>query len=134
MVNNTQLVYYQHPQESIEIPDKKKLVSFIQNRRAVKRVMKQQTFAERLLKTIMISSILSANFFGIGALGCWGLEIIEANTKPIIISQEQQWQERKHICLGWMLFGLASFFGSASLGKKPEVVKVISTEDLSKGR
>jgi hypothetical protein len=104
--------------------DKEKLVSFMQNRRAVKRFIRQQTFAERLFKTIMISSILSMNLFGIGALGCWGLEIIEAKTKPIVVSQEQKWQERKHICLGWMLFGFASFLGSASLGKKREIVAV----------
>jgi len=120
MVNNTQLVYYPHPEESLDRTDKEKLVGFIQNRRAVKRLIQQQTFAERLFKIIMISSVLSANLFGIGALGCWGLETIEAKTKSIIISQEQQWQKRKHICLGWMLFGLASFSASASLGRKPE--------------
>jgi hypothetical protein len=126
MVSNTQLVYYPNPHESIGLKEKEKLVSLIQNRRAVKRLIRRQSFAERLFKTIMISSILSATFLGIGALGCWGLELIEANTKPIVLSQEQQWRERKHICLGWMLFGLASFFGSASLGKKPEVVKSLN--------
>lgn len=128
MVNNTQLVYHPQPQEPIDLQDKEKLVSLMQNRRAVKRFIRRQTFAERLFKTIAISSILSANLFGIGALGCWGLEIVEAKTKPIILSQEQKWQERKHICLGWMLFGLASFFGSASLGKKPEVDKGVGCE------
>lgn len=121
MVNNTQLVYEPKPEAEINLQEKQKLVSFMQNRRAVKRLMRQQTFADRLFKTIMIFSILSVNLFGIGALGCWGLEMIEAKTKPIVISQEQKWQERKHICLGWMFFSLASFFGSASLGKKSEV-------------
>ncbi|MDM9580188.1 WGR domain-containing protein [Nostoc sp. GT001] len=61
--------------------------------------------------------IVSAMLFGISALGYWGLEIVEANTIPII-EERYDWQTQKHICFGWMLVAFSSFLGSASFGNE----------------
>lgn len=119
MANNRQIVAHPIQQKYINPRDKTEL-AILQHRRAVKRFLKQQTIGDRILETITISSILITSFFGIGALGCWSIEIIDANTKSVILSKQQDWQTRKHICLGWMLVGLSSFLGSASLVGKPE--------------
>lgn len=118
MANNRQIAYHSIQQTHIRSIDKTEL-AIIKNRRTVKRLMIQQTLGDRILETITISSVLIAGFFGIGALGCWGIEIIDANTKSVILSKQQDWQTRKHICLGWMLVGLSSFVGSANLAQKP---------------
>ncbi|MEH2111076.1 MAG: hypothetical protein V7K39_00690 [Nostoc sp.] len=62
-------------------------------------------------------SIVSTMLFGISALGYWGLEIVEANTIPII-KERYDWQTQKHICFGWMLVTFSSFLGSASFGNE----------------
>lgn len=118
MANNRQIATYPIQQKYIQPREKTKL-AILQNRRAVKRFMIQQTFGDRILETITISSILIAGFFGIGALGCWGIEIFDANTKSVIVTKQQDWHTRKHICIGWMLVGLSSFLGSATLAEKP---------------
>ncbi|OUL22513.1 hypothetical protein [Nostoc sp. 106C] len=118
MVNNKQIADHPSQQNYIKPIDKIEL-AMIQNRRAVKRFSIQQTLGDHILETITISSVLIASFFGISALGCWGLEIIDTNTKLVIISKQEDWQTRKHVCLGWMLVGLSSFLGSASLASKP---------------
>ncbi len=118
MANNRQIAAYPIQQKSIKPKDKTQL-AILQNRRAVKRFIRQQTLGDRILETIAISSVLIAGFFGIGALGCWGIEIIEANTKSVILTKQKDWHTRKHICLGWMLVGLSSFLGSATLVEKP---------------
>lgn len=117
MTSSRQLAYYKTQQPQIEHVNEDEL-AIIRNRRAVKRLRIQQNFADRILEAIAICSILSGSFFGIGALGCWSLEIIDASAKPTILSNDD-WVARKHICFGWMLVGFSSFLASASLGKKP---------------
>lgn len=70
---------------------------------------------QRALFPITVAFLLSVGFSGVGALGCWGLEIITANSNPMSISQ-YQWQARKNVCLEGMLVGLSGFLGSALLG------------------
>ncbi|MFQ4141709.1 hypothetical protein [Chlorogloeopsis sp. ULAP02] len=115
MTYNRQITYPLAQREYLERTDKGKLLAY--NRR-VKRFRVQQALERRILKIIAISSLLSTGFFAIGALGCWEQEMIEANTKSIIASKQHDWQMRKHICLGWMLFAFSSFLGSTSLSKK----------------
>ncbi|MDM9382019.1 hypothetical protein QUB80_15050 [Chlorogloeopsis sp. ULAP01] len=115
MTYNRQIAYPIAPREYLERTDTGKLLA---HNRRVKRFKVQQALEHRILKIIAISSLLSTGLFGIGALGCWEQEIIEANTKSIILSKQHDWQMRKHICLGWMLFTFSSFLGSASLSKK----------------
>ncbi|MBD2502637.1 hypothetical protein [Anabaena azotica] len=93
-------------------------LSIIRSRRAVKRLRMQQDFASYLFKTITITSIVSGILLGVGAIACWRLEI---NSQPIpTINNRQDWQTRKQICLGWMLFSFSSLIASASLSKKSQ--------------
>jgi hypothetical protein len=117
MANNRQLAYHPIDQNYIKPRDKTKL-AILQNRRAVKRFIRQQTVGDRIFQTITIASVLMTTVFGIGALGCWGREMIDTHTKSVVLSQQRVWQTRKQICLGWMLVGLSSFLGSTSLAKK----------------
>ncbi|MBD2302872.1 hypothetical protein [Nostoc sp. FACHB-190] len=71
-------------------------------------------FVENGLLSVGIVCLLSTAFLGIGALGCWGFEIIAANSSPGIISQ-YNWQARKNICLGGMLVCISGVLGSALL-------------------
>ncbi|MBD2245261.1 hypothetical protein [Nostoc sp. FACHB-888] len=119
MANNQQIAYPLIEQEHIERVDTEKL-ALLPNRRQQKPLVINPRFPVRILNTITIASIASSCLFGIGTLSCWGLEIIEANTKPITLSQQYEWQIRKHICLGWMLVGFSSFVASASFGEKPQ--------------
>ncbi len=113
MSRNQQITY-----PLAQLSQHKDELSIIRNRRAVKRLRMQQDFASRLFKTITVSSILSGILFGIGAIACWRLEI---NTQPIpTINNRQDWQTRKQICLGWMLFSFSSFIASASSAKKSQ--------------
>ncbi|MBD2249022.1 hypothetical protein [Nostoc sp. FACHB-888] len=73
------------------------------------------TLSNYIFKVIAKLSIVSTILFGISALGYWGLEIVEANTIPII-EERYDWQTQKHICFGWMLVAFSSFLGSASFG------------------
>ncbi|WP_179076502.1 hypothetical protein [Nostoc sp. C057] len=75
------------------------------------------TLSNYIFKVIAKLSIVSAMLFGISALGYWGLEIVEANTIPII-EERYDWQTQKHICFGWMLVAFSSFLGSASFGNE----------------
>ena len=118
MVNKRQIAYHPTQQNYIKPIDEIELAK-IQQRRAVKRFIIQQTLGDRILETITIFSVLIASFFGMGAVGCWGMEVIDNNTKSAILNGQEDWQTRKHICLGWMLVGLSSFVGSASLTGKP---------------
>ncbi len=93
-------------------------LAIIRHRRAVKRLKIRQTLNERLLKIIAITSIFSSIFLGIGALTCWRFEM---STYAIATTNNKQdWQTRKHICFGWMLFAFSSFVGTASLSLKKE--------------
>ncbi len=96
-------------------------LAIIRHRRAVKRLKIRQTLTERTLKMIAITSILSSVFLGIGALTCWRFEIsADAIATTTTTNSKQDWQTRKHICLGWMLFAFSSFLGTASLSSKGE--------------
>jgi hypothetical protein len=130
MTYNRQITYPLAEQEYLEPIDTGKLL--IHNRR-VKRLRLKQALERRILKIIMISSIISTGLFAIAALGCWEQEIIEANTKSIVVSKQYEWQTRKHICLGWMLFAFSSFLGSASLSRK-SVTTAINSGELGKVR
>ncbi|MDZ8222482.1 hypothetical protein [Nostoc sp. ChiVER01] len=119
MTNNQQLAYRLIQQEHIKRLGTGELV-LLRNRRQQKPVVMNPSFTGRILNTIAVASVVSTCLFGIGTLSCWGLEIIEANTKSISLSKEHEWQTRKHICLGWMLVGFSSFVASASLAEKPQ--------------
>ena len=69
---------------------------------------------ENALLSVGIVCLLSTAFLGIGALGCWGFEIIGANSSSSIISP-YNWQARKNICLGGMLVCISGVLGSALL-------------------
>ncbi|BAY09494.1 hypothetical protein [Calothrix sp. NIES-2098] len=119
MANNRPIAYHPSQQGYIKPIDKTAL-AMLQNRRAVKRLIAQQTLGDRILETIAVSSLVISSLLGISTLGFWGMEIIDANTKSVIISNQQDWQTRKQICLGWMFVGLSSFLGSTSLASKPQ--------------
>ncbi len=108
--------YFAHPQK--EDANRADALAIIWHRRAIKRLQRQQAFAERILRTIAIFSILSTAVLGIGTLGCWGLQLWETRTQPLALSRYYDWQTRKHICLGWMLFAFSSFLASASPKKR----------------
>jgi hypothetical protein len=108
--------YFTHPQK--ENASRAEALAIIWHRRAIKRLQRQQAFAERILKTIAIFSILSTAIFGIGSLGCWGVQLWETRTQPLALKHDYDWQTRKHICLGWMLFAFSSFLASASPRKR----------------
>lgn len=40
---------------------------------------------DRTIEATAIASLLLTGFSGVGAMACWGLEIIETNTNPKII-------------------------------------------------
>ncbi|MEH2002686.1 MAG: hypothetical protein V7L00_28805 [Nostoc sp.] len=69
---------------------------------------------DRTIETTAIVSLLLTGFSGVGAMGCWGLEIIETNINPNIIISG--WQQQKNICLGAMLVSFSAFLGSSLVG------------------
>ncbi|WGV28037.1 hypothetical protein [Halotia branconii] len=93
-------------------------LAIIRHRRDVKRLKIRQTLTERTLKIIAITSILSSIFLGIGALTCWRFEI--SADAIATTNNKQDWQTRKHICFGWMLFAFSSFVGTTSLSSNRE--------------
>ena len=119
MTNNQQIAYPLIQQEHILRLGTDEL-ALLCNRRQQKPLVRNPSFTVRILNTIAVASIASSCLFGIGTLSCWGLEIIEANTKSVTLSKQYEWQLRKHICLGWMLVGFSSFVASASFGEKPQ--------------
>jgi len=113
MMGNQQITYPLAP-----LSLNKDELSMIRNRRAVRRLRMEQNFAYWIFRTVTISSIVGAVLFGIGAITCWKLEM---NSQPIpTINNRQDWQTKKHVCLGWMLFAISSFLASASLAKKSD--------------
>ncbi|WP_242059526.1 hypothetical protein [Nostoc foliaceum] len=70
-------------------------------------------FVDRTIETTAIASLLLTSFSGVGAMACWGLEIIETNNSNIIISG---WQQQKSICLGAMLVSFSAFLGTSLVG------------------
>ncbi|OYD99852.1 hypothetical protein [Nostoc sp. 'Peltigera membranacea cyanobiont' 232] len=103
MTNHKQIVYQS------QLDHKSKLVL----RRRTWRRFSPRIFIERTIETTAIISLLITGFSGVGAMGCWGLEIIETNNPNIIISG---WQQQKNICLGAMLISFSAFLGSSLIG------------------
>ncbi len=113
MMGNQQITYPLAP-----LSLNKDELSMIRNRRAVRRLRMEQNFASWIFRTVTISSIVSAVLFGIGGMICWQLEM---NSQPIpTINNRQDWQTRKQVCFGWMLFAISGFLASDSLGKKSD--------------
>ena len=69
---------------------------------------------DRTIERTAIISLLLTGFSGVGAMGCWGLEVIESNAdRNIIISG---WEQQKNICLGAMLVSFSAFLGISLVG------------------
>ncbi|MGJ5630099.1 hypothetical protein [Nostoc sp. CALU 1950] len=92
------------------------LPSNTRNKLVLRRTRKRfnpKVFIDRTIERTAIASLLLTGFLGVGAMGCWGLEIIETNNPNIIISG---WQQQKNICLGAMLVSFSAFLGSSLVG------------------
>ncbi|WP_193200440.1 hypothetical protein [Nostoc sp. MG11] len=103
MINRKQILYHQ-----AQLNHNK----FVLRRRS-RRVFKMKKFIDRIIKTAAIAGLLLTGFSGVGALACWGLEIIELNTNAKIIISS--WYYQKNACLGGMLVGFSAFLGSSIL-------------------
>ncbi|MFK0731526.1 MAG: hypothetical protein ACIWVG_10250 [Gloeotrichia echinulata HAB0833] len=93
------------------------LSSNSRNRLVPRRTRKRfntQIFIDRIIEITAIVSLLLTGFLGVGAMGCWGLEVIELNTNSDAINQ--YWQHQKNICLGGMLVSFSAFLGSSLIG------------------
>ncbi|MBE8970914.1 hypothetical protein IQ277_33355 [Nostocales cyanobacterium LEGE 12452] len=97
MTNHKQVVYQS------QLDHKSKLVL----RRRTKRRFNPKIFIKRTIETIAIVSLLLTGFSGVGAMGCWGMEIATSS---------QHWQHQKKTCLGMMLVCFSGFLGSALIG------------------
>jgi hypothetical protein len=69
---------------------------------------------DRIIETTAITTLLITGFSGVGAMACWGMEIIETNADPNIIISG--WEQQKNICLGGMLVSFSAFLGSSLVG------------------
>lgn len=96
-------------QSSMPLNSRPKLVL----RRTRKR-FNPKVFIDRTIERTAIASLLLTGFLGVGAMGCWGMEIIETNANPNIIIFG--WQQQKNICLGAMLISFPAFLGSSLVG------------------
>ncbi|MBD2536334.1 hypothetical protein H6G97_46440 [Nostoc flagelliforme FACHB-838] len=96
-------------QSSMPLNSKPKLLL----RRTRKR-FNPKVFIDRTIETTAIVSLLLTGFSGVGAMGCWGLEIIDINANPNIIISG--WEQQKNICLGAMLVSFSAFLGSSLVG------------------
>ncbi|MGJ5629874.1 hypothetical protein [Nostoc sp. CALU 1950] len=103
MTNHKQAIYQS------QLDHKSKLVL----RRRTKRRFNPRIFFDRIIETTAIISLLLTGFSGVGAMACWGLEIIETNNPNIIISG---WEQQKNICLGAMLVSFSAFLGTSLVG------------------
>jgi hypothetical protein len=101
MTNHKQVVYQS------QLDYKSKLVL----RRRTRRRFNPKIFIDRTIETTAIVSLLLTGFSGVGAIGCWGLEIIETNTNPNIIISG--WEYQKNRSLGAMLVSFSAFLGSS---------------------
>lgn len=88
-------------------------VRLVKSRRTLRR-FNPKIFIDHAIETTVIASLLITGFSGVGAIACWGLEIIELNTKPNIIISS--WHYQKNACLGGMLVSFSAFLGSSLLG------------------
>lgn len=96
-------------QSSMPLNSRPKLVL----RRTRKR-FNPKVFIDRTIETFAIGSLLLTGFSGVGAMACWGLEVIDTNANPNIIISG--WQQQKNICLGAMLVSCSAFLGTALVG------------------
>ncbi|MCW5319234.1 hypothetical protein GTQ43_38295 [Nostoc sp. KVJ3] len=76
-------------------------------RRRTRKRFNPRIFIDRTIETTAIISLLFTGFAGVGATGCWGMEIATSS---------QYWQHQKNICLGMMLVSFSGFLGSALIG------------------
>ena len=86
------------------------LPSNTRNKLVLRRTRKRfnpRIFIDRTIETTAIVSLLFTGFAGVGATGCWGMEIATSS---------QYWQHQKNICLGGMLVSFSAFLGSALIG------------------
>lgn len=93
------------------------LPSNTRNKLVIRRTRKRfspKIFIDRTIETTAIASLLLTGFSGVGAIGCWGLEIIETNTNPNIIISG--WEYQKNRSLGAMLVSFSAFLGSSLVG------------------
>ena len=104
MTNHKQVVYQS------QLDHKNKLVL----RRRTRRRFNPRIFIDRTIERTAIASLLLTGFLGVGAMGCWGLEIIETNANPNIIISG--WQYQKNRSLGAMLVSFSAFLGSSLVG------------------
>jgi hypothetical protein len=83
-------------------------------RRRTRKRFNPRIFIDRTIETTAIVSLLLTGFSGVGAMACWGMEIIETNANPNIIISS--WEQQKNICLGAMLVSFSAFLGSSLVG------------------
>ncbi|MBD2566107.1 MULTISPECIES: hypothetical protein [Nostoc] len=104
MTHHKQVIYQS------QLDHKSKLVL----RRRTRRRTNPRIFIDRTIETTAIISLLFTGFAGVGAMACWGLEVIESNADPNIIISG--WEQQKNICLGTMLVSFSVFLGSSLVG------------------
>ncbi|MBD2248735.1 hypothetical protein [Nostoc sp. FACHB-888] len=100
-----------------KITHQSSLPSNTPNKLALRRTRKRfspKVFIDRTIETTAIISLLLTGFLGVGAVGCWGMEIINTNANPNIIISD--WKQQKNICLGAMLVCFSTFLGSSLVG------------------
>ncbi|OYD99877.1 hypothetical protein [Nostoc sp. 'Peltigera membranacea cyanobiont' 232] len=97
MTNHKQVVYQS------QLDHKSKLLL----RRRTRKRFNPRIFIDRIIETTAIISLLFTGFAGVGAMGCWGMEIATSS---------QYWQHQKNICLGMMLVSFSGFLASALIG------------------
>ncbi|MBE9003049.1 hypothetical protein IQ274_33980 [Nostoc sp. LEGE 12447] len=104
MTNHKQAIYQS------QLDHKSKLLL----RRRTRKRFNPRIFLDRIIETTAIVSLLFTGFAGVGATGCWGMEIIETNADPNIIISG--WEQQKNICMGAMLVSFSAFLGSSLVG------------------
>ncbi|RCJ41148.1 hypothetical protein A6769_38720 [Nostoc punctiforme NIES-2108] len=104
MINHKQVIYQS------QLDHKSKMVS----RRRTRRRFNPRIFIDRTIETTAIASLLLTGFSGVGAMACWGMEIIEINANPNIIISG--WEYQKNRSLGAMLVSFSAFLGSSLVG------------------
>lgn len=100
-----QIIHHQHRQPN----------SIVLRKRRTMKKFRPQALIDRTLYSLTIYSLITTAFLGVTALGCWGLEIIDSNSRPTIL-RSHDWQSQKNICLGGMALSFSVFLGSALLG------------------
>ncbi|MHC5747062.1 MAG: hypothetical protein ACYTXT_35305 [Nostoc sp.] len=99
-----------------KITHQSSLPSNTRNKLVLRRTRKRfnpKVFIDRTIETTAIASLLLTGFLGVGAMACWGLEIIETNNPNTIISG---WEYQKNRSLGAMLVSFSAFLGSSLVG------------------